>query len=289
MVLAEAEWTARAVAHRARLAPVVEAHLDRRSRGQPHPVIDFLFEYYSFPPHRLLQWHPGWDRTLAGPAARDFLAHREYVETAAGVVADPGRLSAGRRAGLRWMVDLLAATRSRPPRLHCFGLHEWAMVYRTDDIRHRRLPLRLAPDQLAAFVESQPLCCSHFDAYRFFTPAARPLNRLQPDRTRQSEFEQPGCLHANMDLYKWCYKLQPWVAGELLADSFLLAVELRELDMAASPYDVRGLGYEPVPVETEEGRVEYQRRQRLLAERAAGLRDRLHDHLAGLLGALFPA
>ena len=143
-------------------------------------------------------------------------------------------------------------------------------------------------------MESQSVCCSHADAFRFFTPAARPLNRIQPGRRDQHDFEQPGCLHANMDLYKWCYKFQPWVPGELLAESFLLALELRELDMAASPYDVTVLGYEPVPIELPVGRAEYQRRQQALAGRAADLRSRLHAVLSGLAvaaarGDLLPA
>jgi hypothetical protein len=58
-----------------------------------------------------------------------------------------------------------------------FGLHEWAMVYRqpVEDIRHQGWELRLSPEELASFVESQPLCCSHYDAFLFFTSEAQPL------------------------------------------------------------------------------------------------------------------
>ena len=83
-------------------------------------------------------------------------------------------------------------------------------------------------------VEAHPIRCSHFDAFRFFTPAVD-RNRLQPTRETQPELEQPGCLHAGMDLYKWAYKLSPATPGELVADCFELAVEIRELDMRASP------------------------------------------------------
>ena len=37
---------------------------------------------------------------------------------------------AGRRETVAFVADLLAATAARPARLNCFGLHEWAMVYR---------------------------------------------------------------------------------------------------------------------------------------------------------------
>ena len=77
------------------------------------------------------------------------------------------------------------------------------------------------------------------------------------------------------DLYKWAYKLSPLVPSELLLDAFVLAREIRELDMRASPYDLTGLGYEPVAIETPDGKREYTTAQRAFAERAAVLRDRL--------------
>jgi hypothetical protein len=78
-----------------------------------------------------------------------------------------------------------------------------------------------------------------------------------------------------MDLYKWAYKLGPLVPGELLLDCFELARDIRELDMRASPYDLSALGYEPVRIETIEGKVEYVAAQRGFSERAAPLRERL--------------
>ena len=59
---------------------------------------------------------------------------------------------------------------------------------------------------------------------------------------------------------------------ELVADCFALAVDIRTLDMQASPYDLAALGYPPVPIETPDGRAGYTRRQRDLADRAAPLR-----------------
>ena len=53
-------------------------------------------------------------------------------------------------------------------------------------------------------------------ARRAFTPDAVPLNTLTPTRDAQVAGEQPGCLHAGMDLYKWAYKLDPFVPSELI-------------------------------------------------------------------------
>src|SRR5207248_3119835 len=110
--------------------------------------------------------------------------------------------------------------------------------------------LRLGHRGTDDVVESMQIRCSHHDAFRFFTAAALPRNAVQPRREDQISLEQPGCLHANMDLFKWAYKLDPFVPAELVADCFDLAVRVRELDMRASPYDLSGLGYTPVAIET---------------------------------------
>ena len=89
--------------------------------------------------------------------------------------------------------------------------------------------------------------------------------------------EQPGCLHAGMDVYKWATKLGPAVPGDLLLDCFELARDIRTLDMQASPYDVTTYGLDPVAIETPEGKAEYVARQRGFAERGNALRERLVD------------
>ena len=103
----------------------------------------------------------------------------------------------------------------------------------------------------------------------------RDSNQLQPTRETQRRMEQPGCLHATMDLYKWAYKLLPVVDSDLLADCFELAWDVRATDMAASPYDLQDWDVEPVRIETPEGTAEYVRRQRAFAARGAALRPRL--------------
>jgi hypothetical protein len=160
------------------------------------------------------------------------------------------------------------------------------MVYRLgqDEVRHSGWPLRLGQEGTDAVVESHQLACSHFDAYRFFTPDAAPRNALRPTRAGQAAYEQPGCLHAGMDLYKWAMKLSPVVASELVIDCFELAREVRELDMRAAPYDLGELGYEPIPIETPDGKAEYVAAQRGFSERGQRLRRRLLHALDEALG-----
>jgi hypothetical protein len=144
-------------------------------------------------------------------------------------------------------------------------------------------PLRLGPSGTDAVVASHRIACSHFDAFRFFTDDARPLNVLRPGREDRSAFEQPGCLHAGMDLYKHAFRLTPLVPSELVADCFELARDIRVLDMRASPYDLSDLGHPPVRVETPEGKQEYVAAQRVFAEHGAPLRRRLVEACERLL------
>ncbi len=80
-----------------------------------------------------------------------------------------------------------------------------------------------------------------------------------------------------MDIYKWATKLWPWIGSDFIAKAFFLAIEGRELDMRASPYDLQSYGYAPIRIETEEGRKEYQRLQQQLSQKAQGLRKELAD------------
>ena len=64
----------------------------------------------------------------------------------------------------------------------------------------------------------------------------------------------------------------------------------RELDMRASPYDLSAAGlagFDPTPIriETAEGRRDYQRRQLLIARRAAPLRRRLLGHYDSVIAS----
>jgi hypothetical protein len=128
-------------------------------------------------------------------------------------------------------------------------------------------------------VESHRIHCTHFDAFRFFQPQAVERNEVRPTRERQRHLEQPGCLHANMDVYKWAYKLLPLVDSDLVMDAFELAWQIREMDMRAAPYDLRAWGYEPIRVETAAGKKQYATMQRDFAARSTQLRQRLLNSL----------
>jgi len=270
----EAQWLPRRDAHHARVDGWLAGHLERRGRGLRHPVEDFLFEYYTFRPSQLRRWHPGNGVTLTGEAADELLSWPHYVRRGPGVGVDAATLVAARRDNLVRIRDLLVQTAGRPGFYGCFGLHEWAMVYGASptERRHPDWPLRMDSDRVSEVVQERGVRCGHFDASRIFTPQARPLNVLQPTRASQRELEQPGCLHANMDLYQHAYKLSPLVGSDLVADAFALARDIRAMDMRASPYDLSALGLAPVPIETPGGRAEYAQQQRSFTARSAPIR-----------------
>lgn len=245
----------------------------RARNGERDPVEDFLFTYYPFRLSALRRWTPGVGIALA--EADELADGVRFLRGTDGFVrvALPDEAQAGR---LAFSLKLCRAVAARPSFHGCFGLHEWAMVFgEAEQRRHGAWPLRLGAEGTDAVVRSMPVRCTHYDAFRFFTPGARPLNRIAPTLEARVDNEQPGCVHVTMDLFKWSMKAQPWVSAELAADAFELAHEARRVDMRASPYDFSAIGLKPIAIETPEGRVEYEAEQRRLSAAAEPIRARL--------------
>lgn len=281
------EWQAICDSHLSEARVFTDGPRFRRDRGEEHPVEDFLFRYYPYPMTLLELWQPGLGVSLRfhdiETLPTRFLG-KHYRTTGGVCELDVESMSEKERQRLSWIHSLLTATQSHAPNFACHGLHEWAMVYRAEEIRHSSLaPLRLSQEEIDALVESRPIACTHHDAFRFFSKQALPLNRIQPTLDTRHENEQPGCVHANMDLYKWAAKSMPWIGSDLLLETFRLAVRLRDLDMRASPYDLSAWGVLPVKIETIEGRREYETEQRKLAEKARDLRNKLIGSLGCIL------
>jgi len=277
-----ATWEAQRAAYHARVRPWAVARVQRMSHGQKHPVYDFLFEYYSFRPAHLCRWSPGYEVILDEATINDVL-WREFVPCDNGVQLLVTAFPEHRVPYLNWAVEYLATTGQREPTYSCMGLHEWAMVYQDLEVRHPYVPLRLSRRDIDSVIESQSLRCSHYDAFRFFTPPAVLRNRWQLTRAATTENDQPGCVHVTMDLYRFAYKIAPFCPSDLLADAFELAIAARELDMRASPYDLAAYGFKPICIETTDGRNEYIQAQRELYLRAQPIRDRLLGVYRGML------
>ncbi len=274
--LSEPEWRRGRDRHEDRVGPIARDRLART--GRKHPVYDFLFEYYSYRASHLLRWSPGIDVNLVGATPSDVAWPHLFAFDDCGAILHSHTFPAHRRAQLEWAIAYQTAIRDREPQFACFGLHEWAMVHGTGDIRHSRVPLRLSSVETDSVV-SAGVRCTHFDAFRFFTPSAIPLNRWELTRASSPEHDQPGCVHANMDLYKFAFKFAPFTSSDVLADAFELAVAARELDMRASPYNLSEFGFAAIPIETKAGREEYVEGQREIHRRSGPVREKLLEQL----------
>ena len=116
-VLTREQWTQRARAHEDRVSPYTQPFLDRRFRGEKHPVEDFLFTYYTLSPAQFIRWHPGpgvvlldaserADWKFYRPATRAELAATGAREGASGVVVDATAFLAKRGTAVRFTRDL---------------------------------------------------------------------------------------------------------------------------------------------------------------------------------------
>jgi hypothetical protein len=281
------EYLHRSNKHKHRIHSLLGDYFDDRSRGKRHAILDFLVEYYSFKRSHLVTWSPGFPVSIESSEKHHIPEGNFWIQRGSYYEINLESLSEKKQAALRWILSLLGSIDQREARFNCRGMHEWAMVYASKERRHAYLDLRFSQKQIDDFVRSQPIGCSHIDAFRFFTEQARPLNTFQPERHTQIEHDQPGCIHVNMDVYKWAYKAWPYISSDLIADTLELALEARILDMQASPYDLSMYNLTPVCIETNEGRLEYEHRQRILSERARPLRKQLIEAYQKLFETIF--
>ncbi|WP_216452170.1 hypothetical protein [Arcanobacterium phocae] len=303
-VLSSDIWWPRALDHFYAAQRRSQGRVRRRQLGEKNPLEDFLWEYYPLRPGRLAVWHPGfttdgepyglaepdgdvdsvraWNPTDSqAPSPLSWWKHHAslpwqksvHSEMGEAIVVDDEYLQ-HRSHGIQHLTALNRILSTREATFGCLGWHEWAMVYQADETRHP-LPLRLDVEQTNHLVEQAHIRCTHFDAFRFFMPAAVGFNRVQPTYETVFEHEQPGCIHVSMDLLRTCIQLGPIIPGELTIQAFDLAMEARTIDMAASPYDCSSLGLTAIPIETANGKAEYIERQRELATKARPLRQEL--------------
>ncbi|WP_124053886.1 3-methyladenine DNA glycosylase [Arcanobacterium ihumii] len=295
-ILPVEDWTNRWNHHvreaDARTAP----HIQRRERGEKHPLEDFLWEYYPLRAGRFRTWYPGIDDDGAVGLERpssclveaciywNKLAHSRWFRTdddALTCYLNVPAFVEYRHHGINFLRKLLTKLQNTTPVFGCLGWHEWAMAYKVDELRHS-LPLRLGQDRTNAIVEQAHIRCTHFDAYQFFSPQAIDLNMVRPTYETVLDYEQPGCIHVNMDLLRACIQLGPLIPGELLLESYDLARRARTIDMAASPYNCEAIGLKPILIETTEGKAEYIRAQQELAETARPIRAKVLDILSSV-------
>ena len=142
------------------------------------------------------------------------------------------------------------------------------------------LSLRVSQSVINQVVEDSTIHCTHFDAYRFFQPEAKPYNEHSLSRQRQQEYENIACIHYNMDLFKYAYAIYPLCSSELVINCLELAIYARKVDMLASPYNVQDCIHDmtAINIETIDGRKKYIQEQEYIIHRAKPLREELLLH-----------
>ncbi len=145
-------------------------------RDRDNPVYNFFSSYYGrfFKPSTLLRdWSPGINKILVGVSSKEdgFGRCQGWAQTEeGGIYIDPDlkRLSKNRLVGMRWIRRFLEISSAKPPRLNCYGLHEWAMLYAPESstrstgiAKHQNLPLRVPQRVINEVVEQGPLRCTY--------------------------------------------------------------------------------------------------------------------------------
>ena len=170
--LSSSQWQELRDEHRNLVLPWITPRLERRSLHQSHPVDDFLFEYYPISTNKLLTWHPGFGYSLeASQIDFEEFPVGSYEYGSGQIRIRPYWLVKNKEVASA-LVEFLQKTQQRPLRTGCFGLHEWAMVLGAEEVRHEKWPLRLSQVEIRATIDEVGLRCTHFDAFRFFTPIA---------------------------------------------------------------------------------------------------------------------
>ncbi|MEY2635276.1 MAG: hypothetical protein RIS75_1216, partial [Actinomycetota bacterium] len=123
------QWQSQAQSHYELVDQLTVEVRERKQSGVRHPIEDFLWEYYSLRPNHLRRWHPGWNAHLEGASEYETFRGYRFENNAAFVSQE---FVEHRRESLQWMLSLLEGVATREAKFGCFGLHEWAMVYRLE-------------------------------------------------------------------------------------------------------------------------------------------------------------
>jgi hypothetical protein len=219
------DWVQTAKSERLRVNSLLKSGI---YQDKNHPIYNFIFVYFFFNQKILFQYSPGMNTTIELDQDYDKLFSLNLAPELQPIEAQSKTLAISfsekkiSKKFLQRTLQILKSVQSKLPSFWCFGLHEWAMQYHSSQLApspstksssFQSLPLRVSPEQIESLINPpssaiQPpiprLRCTHFDAIRFFTPSSLPLNVISPTPTRNTvdQFDQPGCIHVNMDLFK---------------------------------------------------------------------------------------
>src|SRR5699024_7067416 len=126
------EWQSHQRKHHHRTGKIIDPYLQQKNHHHKDPVIDFLFEYYAFRPSHLKRWSPGFGVMLEDADQDNTPDISELSVTEDGAFLNPDYFPDKRKRAARWILELLEKSLHKKPSFGCFGMHEWAMVYKAD-------------------------------------------------------------------------------------------------------------------------------------------------------------
>ena len=268
-----------------------------------HPIYNFLHTYYQYSFKAIELYSPGINIILQdayGDNGINELVSNKYckylnndVYYTPSCIPSTTKKEKQHITFLKHNHNILRKTHQRSPFFGCFGMHEWAMVYDPDYSstttttataeymnkykQQKYLNFRISQSIINNVVSNSNLRCTHFDAWRFFQDDARIQNKHHLERYNQEEYEQPGCIHANMDLFKCATDIYPLIPSTLLLSCLELAINSRTIDMRASPYDVSSYSgcEDAIEIETNIGRQLYIKEQEKIYQQSIPIRHEL--------------
>ena len=237
-------WRERRAAHEERVDDWLAPHLRRRAAGRPIRSRTSSSPTTRTGPRSCAGGTPAPGVVLAGVARPR--AGPDYAPRAAGATLDTAAVLARRGDSMR--LDPRAAG----PHGRARG-RTWAASACTSGRWSTGRPRRGTPQRLAAAALARSdrrvvrgergVRCSHFDAYRFFTAPARPLNVLRPTREAQHDAGAAGLpARQHGPLQVGVQAVARWSPSELVADCFALARDIRDAGHARQPVRPGGAG-----------------------------------------------
>src|SRR5699024_3550444 len=104
-------------------------YLKKKQHHHKDPIMDFLFDYYTFRPSHLRKWSPGFGVLMENAEEGSTSNIAELTFTPEGGYLDLANYTEKRTSSAKWILSLLENSLQKEPSFGCFCMHEWAMVY----------------------------------------------------------------------------------------------------------------------------------------------------------------
>lgn len=164
--ITERDWHKQRAEYAGSIVPFTSNYRQRKGKGLSHPIYDSDLPITLFLQPSLKR-HPGYGAVLEvkdESQAKELLENPLYKKKQSGasllnIFLSIEKIRERELKQLTWISTLSRNINQRAPRFSCLGLHEWAMVYKSQE--HHPYPLRLSNSEIESFLDSSTIACSH--------------------------------------------------------------------------------------------------------------------------------